>query len=61
MEFKSIEPSYTSKDGCRLVWQGIDEDDTDTVILNKEELEKLVEIFRKNSTGEVEHNNNNNN
>ena len=54
MEFKSIEPSYTSKDGCRLVWQGIDEDDTDTVILNKEELEKLVEIFRKNSTGEVE-------
>jgi len=54
MKFKSIEPSYTSKDGCRLVWQGIDEDDTDTVILNKEELEKLVEIFRKNSTGEVE-------
>lgn len=54
MEFKTIEPSYTAKDGCRLIWQGIDEDDTDTVILNKEELEKLVEIFRKNSTGEVE-------
>ena len=54
MRFKTIEPSYTSKDGCRLVWQGIDEDDTDTVILNKNEFEKLIEIFKKNSTGEVE-------
>lgn len=54
MQFQTIEPSYTSKDGCRLVWQGVDEDDTDTVILNKTELEKLVEIFKKNSTGEVE-------
>ena len=54
MQFKTVEPSYTSKDGCRLVWQGIDEDDTDVVILNKSELEKLVEIFKKNSTGEVE-------
>ena len=54
MEFKTVEPSYTSKDGCRLVWQGVDEDDTDVVILNKSELEKLVEIFKKNSTGEVE-------
>lgn len=54
MRFQTVEPSYTSKDGCRLVWQGIDEDDTDTVILNKRELEKLVEIFKKNSTGEVE-------
>lgn len=54
MRFQTIEPSYTSKDGCRLVWQGIDEDDTDTVILNKNELEKLIEIFKKNSTGDVE-------
>ena len=54
MKFQTIEPSYTSKDGCRLVWQGVDEDDTDTVILNEVELEKLVEIFKKNSTGEVE-------
>lgn len=54
MKFRTIEPAYTSKDGCRLVWQGIDEDDTDVVILNKQELENLVEIFSKNSTGEVE-------
>lgn len=54
MKFQRVEPSYTSKYGCRLVWQGIDEDDTDVVILNKTELEKLVEIFKRNSTGEVE-------
>ena len=30
------------------------EDDTDVIILNKNELESLVEIFKKNSTGEVE-------
>jgi len=54
MEFKAVEPSYTSKEGCRLVWKGVDEDDTDVVILNKNELKNLVEIFKKNSTGEVE-------
>ena len=54
MQFQTIEPSYTSKEGCRLVWKGIDEDDTDVVILNKKELEDLVEIFKKNSIGEVE-------
>ena len=54
MEFQTVEPSYTSKEGCRIVWKGIDEDDTDVVILNKNELEKLVELFQKNSTGEVE-------
>ncbi len=54
MEFHTVEPSYTSKDGCRIVWKGIDEDDTDVVILNKKELEKLVELFQKNTTGEVE-------
>ena len=54
MQFQMVEPSYTSKEGCRLVWKGVDEDDTDVVILNKKELEDLVEIFKKNSTGEVE-------
>jgi len=54
MKFQKVEPSYISKEGCRIVWKGIDEDDTDTVILNKNELEKLIELFKKNSTGEVE-------
>ena len=54
VKYKTIEPSYTSKDGCRIVWQGVDEDDTDVVILNKTELENLVELFKKNSVGEVE-------
>ncbi|HJJ23247.1 MAG TPA: nitroreductase family protein [Nitrosopumilus sp.] len=54
MQFQTVEPSYTSKDGCRLVWKGVDEDDIDVVILNKNELERLVEIFKKNSMGEVE-------
>lgn len=53
-KFSKIEPSYFSKDGCRLVWIGIDEDDTDTVILNKEELERLVEILKNNHVGNVE-------
>ena len=54
LQFSRIEPSYTSKDGCRLVWKGVDDDDLDTVILNKKELEQLVEILKENSTGEVE-------
>lgn len=54
MKFQTIEPSYISKEGCRLVWKGVDEDDTDVIILKKNELENLVEIFKKNSTGEVE-------
>jgi len=54
MEFFKIEPSYTSKDGCRLIWKGTDEDDLDTVILNKNELEQLVDILKKDTTGEVE-------
>ncbi|MHA7647881.1 nitroreductase family protein [Nitrosopumilus sp. S4] len=53
-KFSKIEPSYFSKDGCRLVWSGVDEDDTDTVILNKEELEQLVEILKNNHVGTVE-------
>lgn len=54
MKFQTVEPAYTSEHGCRLVWLGVDEDDTDVVILNKNELERLVEILQKNSTGEVE-------
>ena len=54
MKFQTVEPAYTSKHGCRLVWQGVDEDDTDVVILNKLELEKLIEILQRDSTGEVE-------
>ena len=54
MQFSRIEPPYTSKDGCRLVWKGIDEDDLDTVILNKKDLEQLIEILKENSTGKVE-------
>ena len=53
MKFTKIEPSYTSKHGCRLVWEGADEDDSDTVILNKDELDSLVEILQKDSTGTV--------
>lgn len=54
MKFSKIEPSYTSKDGCRLVWVGADEDDQDTVILNKAELNQLIEILKKDSTGKIE-------
>lgn len=54
MQFSRVEPSYTSKEGCRLVWKGVDEDDLDSVILNKKELEQLVEILKQDSTGEVE-------
>jgi nitroreductase len=53
-KFTKVEPSYISKDGCRLVWEGIDEDDSDVVVLNKDELDSLTEILAKNSTGKVE-------
>jgi len=53
-KFSKIEPSYISRDGCRLVWEEIDEDDSDVVVLNKEELDSLTEILAKNSTGKVE-------
>jgi len=53
-EFSKIEPSYISKDGCRIIWQGIDEDDQHAVILNKKELEYLTELLSKESTGKVE-------
>jgi nitroreductase len=54
MDFSRVEPAYTTKDGCRLIWQGTDEDDTDTIILNKKEFEQIVEILQKNSTGTIE-------
>jgi FMN reductase [NAD(P)H] len=53
-EFSRIEPSYISKDGCRLIWKGVDEDDQDVVVLNKNELDNLFEILSKNSTGKIE-------
>src|SRR3990172_1675844 len=53
-EFSKIEPSYISKEGCRIIWKGIDEDDQDAIILNKNELEYLTELLSKESTGKVE-------
>jgi nitroreductase len=53
-QFSRVEPSYISKDGCRLVWSGIDEDDQDVVVLGKNELDSLFEILSKDSTGKVE-------
>jgi len=53
MEFSRVEPSYTSKEGCRLIWIGVDEDDQDAVILNKSEFEQLIEILKQNSTGKI--------
>jgi len=53
-EFSKIEPSYISKDGCRLIWKEVNEDDQHVVVLNKDELEQLFEILSKDSTGKVE-------
>lgn len=53
-DFSKIEPSYISKDGCRIIWEGRDEDDQHAVILNKDELENLTELLLKDSTGKVE-------
>ena len=53
MKFTTVEPAYTSKQGCRLIWKGIDEDDSDTIILNKEDLDSLVEILKEDTTGTV--------
>ena len=54
VEFSKIEPSYISKDGCRIIWKEVKEDDQHVVVLNKEELEQLFEILSKDSTGKVE-------
>ena len=54
IEFSQVEPSYISRDGCRLIWKGIDEDNQDIVVLSKDELEYLFELLSKESTGKVE-------
>ena len=54
MRFHRVEPPYTFYGGCRLVWRGIDEDDEHVIILNKEELDRLVEILKSNTTGKIE-------
>ncbi|HXX06256.1 MAG TPA: nitroreductase family protein [Candidatus Bathyarchaeia archaeon] len=54
MEFSHVESSYVSKDGCRLIWKGIDEDDQDAIVLDKDELDTLVELLSKESAGKVE-------
>src|SRR5438132_6876763 len=53
-EFSRVEPSYISKDGCRIIWKGVDEDDQDVVLLSKDELDNLIELLSKDSTGKVE-------
>ncbi len=53
-EFSKIEPSYISKDGCRIIWQGVDEDDQHAIILSKKELDELTELLSHESTGTVE-------
>ena len=51
--FAKVEPTYTSKDGCRLVWEGAGEDDSDTIILNKEDMGALVEILKEGRAGTI--------
>jgi nitroreductase len=53
-DFTKIEPPYISKEGCRIIWEGVDEDDQHAIILNKDELEYLTELLSKESTGTVE-------
>jgi len=53
MRLSRVESTYTAKRGCRLVWQGDGEDDTETVILNGNELDSLVEILKKDKAGRV--------
>lgn len=31
-EFSRVEPSYISKEGCRLIWKGIDEEKVKQII-----------------------------
>lgn len=54
MVFSQVEPSYVDKEGCRLIWKGIDEDDQDVVVLRKDEFDELFELLSKESTGKVE-------
>jgi hypothetical protein len=54
MEIYQVESSYIDKKGCRLIWKGIDEDDHDAIVLNGDELENLIELLLKESTGKIE-------
>jgi len=54
MEFLRAESCYLSKDGCRLVWQGIDEDDQHVIVLVKKELDQLLGLLTKGAAGKVE-------
>ncbi len=54
MEFLRAESCYLSKDGCRLVWQGNDEDDQHVIVLVKKELDQLLEPLTKGVAGKVE-------
>lgn len=53
-EFLRIESSYSSKDACRLVWKETDEDDEHVVFMNNDEIDRLYDILSKNTTGQVE-------
>ena len=53
-EFLRIESSYSSKDACRLVWRGNDEDEEHVIFLNKGEIDRLYDILSKNTSGQVE-------
>jgi len=53
MEFLRAESCYLSKDGCRLIWQGIDEDDQHVIVLVKKELDHLLELLTKGTAGKV--------
>ncbi|TBR10219.1 MAG: hypothetical protein EPO62_03800 [Candidatus Nitrosotenuis sp.] len=53
-EFSRIESSYSSKDACRLIWRGNDEDEEHVVFLNRGEIDRLYDILSKNTAGQVE-------
>ena len=53
-EILRIEPSYSSKDACRLIWKGTEEDEEHVVFMNKDEIDRLYDILSKNTTGKVE-------
>ncbi len=53
-EFLRIEPSYSSKDACRLVWKGTEDDEEHVVFMSKDEIDRLYDILSKNTAGQVE-------
>ena len=54
MEFSRVEPAYTTKEGCRLIWEGGIDDESKAVTLNKSEFALLVDMLTKNSTGRIQ-------